>query len=307
MVEQAAQRCGWSVRRILKRLGIRRSVYYEWRQRAAERRLDDLVPGGHCLSAILPEEKEAVIGYALAHPREGYRRLSWMMVDADVAYLSPASVYRVLDDADLLYRWKRSERVGEKPAPPTGPNQRWHTDLMYLRVGDVWYFLVSVLDGYSRYVVHWELLTSMRAADVRLVIQQALEANGLKDVEIVSDNGSQFTSADFKELVRQFELQHIRIRTCHPESNGAIERFHRSTREALADEDLRNLARARERIARWVRHYNEDRLHASLQYLSPAEYHRGRPEHRLAVRRTKLEHARRTREVMNRERLAKAA
>jgi transposase InsO family protein len=288
-------------------LDIRRSVYYEWRQRAAERRLDDLVPGGHCRSAILPEEKEAVIGYALAHPKEGYRRLSWMMVDADVACVSPASVYRVLNDADLLYRWKRSERVGEKPAAPTGPNQRWHTDLMYLRVGDVWYFLVSVLDGYSRYVVHWELLTTMRAADVRVVVQQALEANGLKEVEIVSDNGSQFTSADFKALVRQFELQHIRIRTYHPESNGTIERFHRSTRQALADEDLRNLARARDLIGRWVRHYNEERLHASLHYLPPAEYHRGRPERRIAERRAKLERARHHRDLVNRQRLAEAA
>ena len=307
IVDQAVERCGWSVRRVLRRLGVRRSVYYEWLQRASEQRLDDLLPGGRCPSAILPEEKEAVIGYALAHPKEGYRRLAWMMVDADVAYVSPASVYRVLNDADLLYRWKRSERVGEKPVAPTGPNQRWHTDLMYLRVGDVWYFLVSVLDGYSRYVVHWELLTTMRAADVRRVVQQALEANGLKDVEIVSDNGSQFTSADFKALVRQFALQHIRIRTYHPESNGTIERFHRSTREALAEEDLRNLARARERIGRWVRHYNEERLHASLQYLPPAEFHRGRPEHRVAERRTKLEGARRNREAINRERFARAA
>lgn len=245
VVAEAVARTGWSVGCVLKRLGIARSVYYEWRDRALQQRLDDLVPGGGCLSAVLPEEKEAAITYALAHPKEGYRRLAWMMVDADVASLSPASVYRILTDADLLYRWKRSCRSGEKPEAPTRPHQRWHTDIMYLRVGDVWYFLVTVLDGFSRYVVHWELLTSMRAADVRLVIQHALEANELKDVEIVSDNGSQFTSADFKALVRQFELQHIRIRTYHPESNGTLERFHRSTREALADQDLRNLTRAR--------------------------------------------------------------
>jgi transposase InsO family protein len=230
-----------------------------------------------------------------------------MMVDADVAYLSPASVYRILTDADLLYRWKRSCRSGEKPEVPTRPHQRWHTDIMYLRVGDVWYFLVTVLDGFSRYVVHWELLTSMRAADVRLVIQHALEANGLKDVEIVSDNGSQFTSADFKALVRQFELQHIRIRTYHPESNGTLERFHRSTREALAEDDLRNLARARELIGRWIEHYNENRLHASLQYLPSCEFYRGNPTERIAERRAKLERGRRHREIVNRYRLEKAA
>jgi transposase InsO family protein len=307
IVDEAVARTGWRVGRVLKRLGIPRSVYYEWRDRALQKRLDDLVPGGRCLSAVLPEEKEAVITYALAHPKDGYRRLAWMMVDADVAYLSPASVYRILTDADLLYRWKRSCRSGEKPEVPTRPHQRWHTDIMYLRVGDVWYFLVTVLDGFSRYVVHWELLTSMRAADVRLVIQHALEANGLKDVEIVSDNGSQFTSADFKALVRQFELQHIRIRTYHPESNGTLERFHRSTREALADDDLRNLARARELIGRWIEHYNENRLHASLQYLPPCEFYRGNPTERIAERRAKLERGRRHREIINRQRLEKAA
>jgi putative transposase len=259
------------------------------------------------MSAVLPEEKDAVIAYALAHPKEGYRRLAWMMVDADIAYLSPASVYRVLNDADLLYRWKRSHRTGEKPAAPTRPNQRWHTDIMYLRVADTWYFLVTVIDGYSRYVVHWELLTTMRAADVRLVIQHALELRQLKDVEIVSDNGSQFTSADFKALVRQFELQHIRIRTYHPESNGTIERFHRSTREALGDADPRNLLHARELIGRWVKHYNETRLHASLQYLPPAEYFSGEPQRRLGDRLEKLQRARRQREVINRQRHRQAA
>jgi len=307
VVEETVGRTGWGVRRILKRLGIPRSVFYEWRDRAAQKRLDDLVPGGLCLSAVLPDEKEAVITYALAHPKEGYRRLAWMMVDADVAYLSPSSVYRILTDADLLYRWKRSYRSGEKPEAPTQPNQRWHTDIMYLRVGDVWYFLVTVLDGFSRYVVHWDLLTSMRAADVRLVIQHALEANGLKNVEIVSDNGSQFTSADFKAQVRQFELQHIRIRTYHPESNGVLERFHRSTREALAEEDLRNLARARALIEEWIAHYNEHRLHAGLGYLPPAEYHNGKPEQRLRERQEKLERARAHRTAANQERLRAAA
>lgn len=128
--------------------------------------------------AILPEEKQAVVAYALGHPKDGYRRLTWQMIDEDVAYVSPSSVCRILRDADLLYRWKRSERSGEPPPEPTKPNERWHTDLMYLRVEDTWYFLVTVLDAYSRYVVHWELLTTMTAAAVRMVLQDALEKTG---------------------------------------------------------------------------------------------------------------------------------
>lgn len=122
-----------------------------------------------------------------------------------------------------------------------------------------------------------------------------------------SDNGTQFTGREFRHLVRLFELEHIQIRTYHPESNGRIERFHRSTREALADEELVNLARARQIIGRWVDHYNQDRLHASLQYLPPAEYYAGEPEKRLEERREKLDQARRRRERINRERLQAAA
>jgi transposase InsO family protein len=306
LVARTRARTGWTLRRILARLGVSKSRYHEWVRRAEQRVLDDLVRPPRCPWQALPEEVDAVLGYALAHPREGYRRLAWMMVDDDVAYLSPSSVYRILDDADLLYRWKRGRSVGERPAAPTRPNQRWHTDLMYLRVNDSWYFLVTVLDAYSRYVVHWDLLTAMTAAAVRVVIQDALTLTGATP-EVVTDNGSQFTAKDFKELVRDFELEHIRIRTYHPESNGRVERFHRSTREALDAADLANLGKARAIIAQWVHHYNERRLHAALNYLPPAEYYAGDPAARLAERRQKLHAARTQRRELNRQRLQAAA
>ena len=177
---------------------------------------------------------------------------------------------------------------------------------MYLRINDSWYFLVTVLDGYSRYVVHWDLLTSMTAADVRVVLQDALQQTGAQP-EVVTDNGSQFTAKDFKELVRDFALEHIQIRTYHPESNGKLERFHRSTREALEPAELGNLSQAREIIGRWVQSYNGRRLHAALHYLPPVEYYEGDPSARLAERRQKLEAARTRRRVLNRQRFQAAA
>jgi putative transposase len=293
-------RTGWSLRQILQRLGLPKSRFYDWKQRIRGACLDDrFATGQGSVHGILPEEKEAVITYALSHPKEGYRRLTWMMVDEDVAYLGSSSVYRILRDADLLYRWKRSRRSGQAPPEPTRPNERWHTDLMYLRIEQTWYFLVTVLDAYSRYVVHGELLPSMTAAAVRVVIQDALKKTGANP-EIVTDNGTQFKAKDFKELVRDFELEHIRIRTYHPESNGKLERYHRSTREALDAEDLRNLGRAREIINRWVEFYNQKRLHAGLQYLPPQEYWTGNPEQRISERREKLAAARIRREQINR-------
>jgi putative transposase len=305
-VERTIARSGWTLRRVLKQLGLPKGRYHEWVKRAGADRLADRSTAASSLGMILEEEKQAVIRYALTHPKDGYRRLAWQMVDEDVAYVSPSSVYRILNDADLLYRWKRGRGVGEPPPRPQRPNERWHTDIMYLRVEGTWYFLVTVLDGYSRYVVHWELLTSMRAADVRLVIQQALESTGAKP-QVVSDNGTQFTAAEFKDLVKRFELEHIRIRTYHPESNGTLERYHRTTREALAESDLRNLSKARELIGRWVEHYNESRLHAGLGYLPPAEFYRGDPQARFAERKVKLEQGRRERERRNQRGLRAAA
>lgn len=306
LVQRTRERTGWTVRRILHHLGLSKARYRDWTNRAATDRLADRPPIAPSRDGILAEERQAVIAYALAHPKEGYRRLTWQMIDADVAFLSESSVYRVLNDADLLYRWKRRTSAGTAPAKPTRPHERWHTDLMYLRIADCWYFLVTVLDAYSRYVVHWELLATMAAAEVRLVMQAALERTGAQP-QMVTDNGAQFTAAEFKDLIRRFALEHIRIRTYHPESNGLVERFHRSTREALSDETMANLSQARAIIATWVAHYNEQRLHAGLGYLTPAEFYRGNPAARIEERRMKLEKARQERQRLNDERLTRAA
>jgi transposase InsO family protein len=306
LVRVTRTRTGWTVRRILKAIGLTRARYRDWVKRAAREALVDRPPIASLRDGILAEEKAAVKEYALAHPKDGYRRLAWQMVDADVAYLSPSSVYRVLREADLLHRWKRSTASGTKPAKPTRPHERWHTDLMYLRIENNWYFLVTVLDAYSRYVVHWELLTTMHASDIRLVIQHALEATKATP-DVVTDNGSQFTAKEFKDLIRRFVFKHIRIRWYHPESNGLVERFHRSTREALGDAELRNLSQARELIGEWIQEYNEKRLHAGLGYLTPAEYYRGDPAVRIAERQTKLAAARERRRAINQARLERAA
>ena len=146
----------------------------------------------------------------------------------------------------------------------------------------------------------------MTAADVRYVIQHALETTGAHP-QLVTDNGAQFTAAAFKDLVRRFAVEHIRIRAYHPESNGLVERFHRSTREALGDAALRTVARARVLVGQWVRAYNETRLHAGLGYLPPAEYYRGDPAARRRERHAKLERGRAERRRQNRERLTAAA
>jgi len=231
-------RSGQSRRRVCGCLGLGWSRYQRWGRLARQGAVlaDRQGAGGRHADSPLPWEVSATIDYALDHPKDGYRRLAWMMVDEDVACLSESAVYRILADRDLLYRWARPQRQGgQAPAPASAPHQRWHTDIMHLRVGDTWYFLVSFLDAYSRYIVHWELLPSMTADRITLALLAALEKYPQAKPQVVSDRGCQYTSREYKALIRRFELEHILCRVAHPQSNGLLERWHRSTRDALDD------------------------------------------------------------------------
>jgi len=286
---------------ILDELGITRSVYYDWLDKAQSGRLADHVVVPRSPLAALPEEIEAAVAYAKARPRDGYRRLAWMMVDEDIVYLSPSTVYRILDSHDLLYRWKRPEPgEGRRVPEATYPNEAWHIDLMYLWVRGRWYFLVTILDSYSRYIVHWELALSMRAQEIAEIIATALERVPGKRPKIIRDNGPQFVAKEWREIIRHFEVEEIPIRVRHPESNGRIERYHRSVREeAFGDTEVEDLYRARDLLAEWVRYYNEERLHSALEYLRPVDYYLGNPEALLAERRRKLQEAAARRKEVN--------
>ncbi len=261
--EQSEQPLSW----ILSELGLTPSVYYEWLRRTEEGGLTDHVVVPRSPLSAQPEEVDATVAYAKAHPRDGCRRLTWMMVDEDVAYLAPSTVYRILNRHDLLYRWKRPEPgQGRRVPEATYPNEVWHIDLMYLWVRGRWYFLVTILDSYSRYIVHWELTLSMRADEVAEIIATALERVPGKKPRIVRDNGSQFVAREWRESMRYFEVEEIPIRARHPQSNGRIERYH----------------------------------HSSLQYLRPVDYYVGNPGALLADRKRKLKEAAVRRREVNR-------
>ncbi len=296
--EQSDRPLSW----ILAELGLTRSVYYDWLEKAEIGSLADRIVVPRSPLAALPEEIEAVVAYAKIRPRDGYRRLTWMMVDEDVVYLAPSTVYRILDKHDLLYRWKRPEPgQGRRVAEASYPNEVWHIDLMYLWVRGRWYFLVTILDSYSRYIVHWELALSMRAEEIAEITAIALERVHGKKPRIVRDNGSQFVAKEWREVMRYFEVEEIPIRVRHPESNGRIERYHRSVREeAFGDTEVEDLYRARELLAEWVRYYNEERLHSSLEYLRPVDYYLGDLQALLAERKRKLREAAARRREVNR-------
>jgi len=200
IVEQTKRRSGWRVYRRLAALGVPRSVYYAWKGRE---NLEDLAGKPCRVYEVLPEERAAICEFALQYPKIGYRKLTWMMVDVGVACVGESTVYRVLNDADLLSRWKRSETSsGEYNFRPKAPNQQWHTDVMYVWVAARIYFLVSFVDAYSRFIVHHKLLISLDGKSVATELQAALE--GLSDAKprIVHDHGGEFVNRDVAAVIK---------------------------------------------------------------------------------------------------------
>lgn len=296
-VETAQARTGQTVATTLQQLGVPRATYYRWQSRAAVGQLtDQVVVPRHQMPAPTPAEAAAVCAFARRHPLIGYKRLTWLMVDQDVAYLRPYQVYRLLDAHDLLCRRLPLPAAGlRRPAEPDHPDQVWHVDLMYLYIRPRWYYLVDILDGYSRFLVHWSLNLTMAAETVTRTVQEALERLPSRqpgEPKLVHDHGSQFIAAEWRAFVASVRVTDIPTRVAHPESNGRLERLHRTHREeGLREEDLTDYYSALDAMTNWSHYYNYARPHGALRYLYPMDYYRGEPEARLAERAEKLARA----------------
>lgn len=296
-IRQTQARTGKPVEEILAWMGLPPATYHRWQAREREGRLADVVVVSHRrVPLAMPEEVSAVCGFALAYPQTGYKRLTWLMVDEDAAYLRPWQVYRILDEHDLLRRTAQPVSVPlKRPPEPDHPDQVWHVDLMYLHIQPRWYYLVDILDGYSRFLVHWSLNLTMTADTVTFTVQEALEGLSQRrpgEPKIVHDHGGQFLSAEWRKFVEGTGVTDILTRVAHPQSNGRLERLHRTHREeGLTEEDLADYHRALEGMTRWGHYYNYKRPHSALKYLRPADYYRGDPAARLAEREHKLAQA----------------
>jgi putative transposase len=273
-------------------LGIATSKWHHWRQRYGKANEHNAwIPRDHWLEEA---EKLAIVAFHQEHPLEGYRRLTFMMLDADVVACSPASVYRVLKAAGLLERHNRSpSSKGTGFVPPLRPHDHWHVDVSYLNVAGTFYYLCSVLDGYSRFIVHWEIRPAMTEADVETVVQRAREKFPGVTPRVITDNGPQFIARDFKEFIRVSGMTHVTTSPYYPQSNGKIERFHRTLKgDCIRVQTPLSLEDAQRIVARYVEHYNTTRLHSALGYVTPKDKLEGREQAIWAERDRKLEAAR---------------
>jgi putative transposase len=288
----------WKVRgevpavRLVAWLGIGSSKYHDWRRRYGKvNEHNALVPRDHWLEDI---ERQAILAYHAEHPGQGYRRLTYMMMDADIVAASPTTVYRVLKSAGCLARWNSKESCkGKGFVQPRQPHEHWHTDISYVNVCGTFYYLVSVLDGASRYLVHWELRESMTEADVEITLQRAREVFPAATPRIISDNGPQFVARDFKEFIRTSGMTHVRTSPYYPQSNGKIERWHQTLKsECIRPHVPLSLSEARELVERFVDDYNHTRLHSAIGYVTPDDKMAGRDTAIFTERDRKLDAAR---------------
>jgi len=277
-VRYLRQRAGFPISESLRILGLPRASYFRWTASDGKTsRPQSVVPRGHCL---LPEEREAIVTYKREHPEIGYRRLAYMMLDEGVVAVPPSSVYRVLKQAGLSSRWTGGDQKTHKQGfeQPKRVHEQWHSDIAYLNILGTNYFFISVLDGYSRYIVHHEVRLDMTTTDVEIVLERALDKlpQGAARPRLITDNGSQYISAQFKAYLRERDVSHSRSRPNHPQSNGKVERFHKSLKgECVRVTAMAGLEEARRLIARYVEEYNTRRLHSALNYLTPADYLQG--------------------------------
>jgi transposase-like protein len=220
-----------------------------------------------------------------------------MMIDQDVAACSPSSVYRVLKAAGLLSgHAPNPSKKGTGFVQPLKPHEHWHVDVSYLNVAGTFYFLCSVLDGCSRFIVHHEIREKMEEKDVETIIQRAREAWPHEKPRIISDNGPQFVAKDFKEFIRIAGMTHVKTSPYYPQSNGKIERWHKTLKQDCVRPKVPlSLDDARRLVGDFTNHYNNVRLHSAIGYVTPKDRLEGRHKTITDERDRKLAQAREVR------------
>lgn len=286
-----------SVSKTLRELGIQRSTFYEWYRRYAENGFDGLAENYHphkqFWNAIPPWEKKNVVETALEHPEMSPRQLACFITDCRGYYISESSVYRILKVNDLVaspaYVVLKAKDKFDNPT--TGVNQLWQIDFTYFKIINWgWYYLVSVMDDYSRYIITWELCTNMDAESVKKVLDEAIKKTGVRNpnvkilLRLLTDNGPCFIAKALKEFLENEGIKHVRCKPYHPQTQGKIERYHRSMKSVLLLDNYYLPSELADEIRLFIAYYNEYRYHESLSNITPADVYYGRSEEILRKR-----------------------
>jgi transposase InsO family protein/transposase-like protein len=285
LVEQSSL----SVRQTLLRLGIRKSTFYGWLKRYHEGGVDGLEDRKPCPELVwnkLPEDQQAaIIELALERPELSPRELAVTYTDEQSSFVSESTVYRLLKAHDLITSpaYILMEAADKFQHPTSRVNEMWQTDFTYCKIiGWGWYFLSTVLDDFSRFIIAWRLCSTMSARDVSDTLDDALRFTGLDQIKVkhkprlLSDNGPSYISGELAKYLDEQDMSHTRGRPYHPQTQGKIERWHRSLKNQILLENYYFPGELEDRIRQFVDYYNHKRYHESLNNLTPADVFYGR-------------------------------
>jgi transposase InsO family protein len=299
---RAVETSGFKIEKALVLLDLPKSTYYRWRKKFREKGKDGLTDKSskphRQWNALSVDEKDFIVSFALDHPALSSRELSFKITDEHKVYISESTVFRVLKERGYI----RSRELRTFPAGPEYKykpkqiNEQWQTDATYLFVkGWGWYYLISVLDDFSRKIIAWRLMTSMTAADFSMVVEMACENAGLTKgglfemPSLVSDRGPALVSDPFAEYLEAKGIGHILASPYHPQTNGKIERYHRSMKEQIKLFVWQRPWELEKAIGEYINHYNSERYHEALGNVTPDDVYYGRREKIIEeMRKTKI-------------------
>jgi transposase InsO family protein len=288
-IQRLKVKTGLPLETLLKFAGIAQRTWREWQQRQGiETKHNNNIPRNYYLT---PEEVSAIIAYCTLNPLQGYRMLCWEMVYRNVAYVSCSSVYNVIKRHNLGKKWAEAEEMSKRGFDqPKMVHEQWHIDFSYIKIQGSFYYFLGILDGFSRKMLNWSLCLNMEGINAEILVAETKELYPqAKNPRLISDNGSQFISKDFSELLAFLELGHTLTSANHPQSNGKLERFNRTLKtEHVRRSAYLNYQDACIRMAEWIAYYNSQRLHSAIFYLTPNDVFYDRTSWRLAERKEKL-------------------
>jgi len=278
-----------SVRQTLNRLGIGKSTFYDWLNRleigGVEALSDNKPSPGIPWNKLPDQEQTAIVELALEKPALSPRELAVTYTDEQARYVSESTVYRLLKAHDLITSpaYILMQASDKFQHPTTRVNEMWQTDFTYCKVmGWGWYYLSTILDDYSRFIVAWRLCTTMSTKDVSDTLDDALEFTGLNQVKVkhkprlLSDNGPSYISAELAAYLKENGMTHTRGNPYHPQTQGKIERWHRSLKNQILLENYYLPGELENQIQQFINYYNHERYHESINNLTPADVFYGR-------------------------------
>ena len=286
-----------SVKQTLAELDVPRSTFYEWYRRYAEQDYEGLAPRRtdqqQFWNRIPDSVRERVVELALEKTELSPRQLAWHITDTEGYFISESSVYRILKSYDLITSpvFEIVTAKDQFENPTQGIHEMWQTDFTQFKVIDWgYYYLCTVLDDYSRYILSWRLATTMGSTDVEDTLQQAVDKTGVTQIKVahrprlLSDNGPAFISNALAQYLKRIQITHIRGAPYHPQTQGKIERYHRSMKSIVKLDTYYSPSELEGAIEHFVQYYNHQRYHEALANLTPADVYFGRDQEILTRR-----------------------